>query len=248
MAWRKKKTITLVCLRSTWSSSLWQAQREDKFHKHDMKKLWTHHEQRSFDCSFSEQKAASALFGAQKEMNASISTTLLHLSPSPEPHGNPTFLFPQGGSLWGRELLGWRSEGHDPSGRLMLCAADSCPAHLNPLASHQSDGKVSSEHQYPSLNTSSQAQPSGPLPWDPETSTNSSLCQETYAKISPSLTAMQRGESPPLKGGDLWDGPVLVFQKGRALSVERAATSVSPRYLSHRSGRLDRHSYSLSES
>lgn len=47
MAWRtntggEKRTITLVCLRSTWGSSLWQAQREDKFHKHDMKKLCTH--------------------------------------------------------------------------------------------------------------------------------------------------------------------------------------------------------------
>lgn len=55
------------------------------------------------------------------------------------------------------------------------------------------------------------------------------------------------GDSPPLKE-DLWEGPVLVLQDGRALSADRAATSVSPRHLSHRSGRLDRHYQSLSES
>lgn len=47
MAWRtntggEEKTITVVCLWSTWGSPLWLTQREDKFDKHDIKKSWTY--------------------------------------------------------------------------------------------------------------------------------------------------------------------------------------------------------------
>lgn len=51
----------------------------------------------------------------------------------------------------------------------------------------------------------------------------------------------------PSLEGDLWKGPGPILQDGGVLSAEGAATSVSPRHINHRSGRLDRHSWSLSE-
>lgn len=81
MAWTntggEKKTITVVCLWSTWGSPLWLTQREDKLHKHDMKKSWIYltMSEEVLTAVFQSKKAASALFGAQEEMNASNSTT-----------------------------------------------------------------------------------------------------------------------------------------------------------------------------
>lgn len=128
-----------------------------------------------------------------EEMKAKHFNHSLHLPPSPELCCKPTSLIPHGGSLCGKELLGGKREGHDPSGRLMLCASPSCPAHLNPFPSPQSHQRASvalTEHQHPSSAL-------WPLALRPR---NIHKLIHEPRNICQDHSEMQMGECPPLKG------------------------------------------------
>lgn len=167
-------------------------------------------------------RAKSSLCPFLEEIKASISITLFTSLLPLKYVANSLPSFPRvapsaGGNGWGER------------GKAMTPQEGSRCVHLTPAqltSTHFPLTSLSSEHQWPSLSSSTQAQLSGPLPWDQETSTNSSMCQETSARIT---QRCKGGECPPLKG-ELWQGPGPVLQDGGVLSAEGAATSVSPRH------------------
>lgn len=124
----KKKTITA----HTWGSSLWPARREEPsfisitWKGCEFIQLW---EKKSWLQFFGGRKQSQHFLEGKRKWIPAFGA---HCLPSSFPwtKWQPHSSLSPGDSLGGRDLLG-RSEGYNPSGRYVVRAAYSCPAHLN---------------------------------------------------------------------------------------------------------------------
>lgn len=245
MAWRtntggEKKTITRVCLWSTWAHHSDCPRDKTSF----INVMWKRHEfispwGKKLQFWFQSFRVKSSLCPLWRKWRPAF-------QPLPSPPSFPWIMLQTHFPHSPRWLPVWEGIAGGKEGRpwplrkahalcISLLPSSPQPISLSPV----SPASISSPHWAPAPKLSSLA-PCPQTKKHPQT-------HPWAKKHLPGSLRDANGWVPSLEG-DLWKGPGPILQDGGVLSAEGAATSVSPRHLNHRPGRLDRHSWSLSES